>query len=145
MLSYFTSFLVNSPTLSSCSSSGILSSIRCWTISAILTTQPLPVQTRLLFGETKVTDVKFNSMYRKTVGNGADSLLHTCVEVVIRSLFRFRLQIVPSGNRGQSGGCYCRSHVRKSRWPTHGHHCLLMACSNQCVSNTLNTYITINK
>lgn len=38
-ISYLTSFLVNNPTLSSCSSSGILSSIRRWTISAILSTQ----------------------------------------------------------------------------------------------------------
>lgn len=45
---YLTSFLVNSPTLSSCSNSGILSSIRCWTISAMLTSQLLKVPVGLL-------------------------------------------------------------------------------------------------
>lgn len=103
MLSYLTSFLVNSPTLSSCSSSGILSSIRCWTISAILSTQSLQAQVRLLF----LWYYRYRCQVRvdvnhATVRSGAEILLHTCVEVVMRSLFRFRLRKLPSGNTHQS-------------------------------------------
>lgn len=46
---YLTSFLVNSPTLSNCSSSGIRSSIRCCTISAILPTKIQQTNANLLF------------------------------------------------------------------------------------------------
>lgn len=98
MWSYLTSFLVNSPTLSSCSSSGILSSIRCWTISAILSTQPLRLQARLLFCDIKVINVNFILKYHQTVKQwGWSSHTHMCGSCDSPH-FRVRLQIAPSGN-----------------------------------------------
>lgn len=61
--SYLTSFLVNSPTLSSCSNSGIRSSMRRWTISAMLTPKLLncPVRTSLQQNCTRYLSVTCGS------------------------------------------------------------------------------------
>lgn len=97
-LSYLTSFLVNSPTLSSCSSSGIRSSIRCWTISAIVS--PRLFQAQLLFWwYFKWLISTFTLKYHISTVSGADSLLYTCVEVVI----------------GCSSGSVCKVFRRETR------------------------------